>query len=138
VLAQGKLKEQGLRDVADDYKTRLTRYVTFEEVEVKDSGALRRKAPSDAWLVMLEVHGEALSSRALASRLEHWSSLKRGSICFIIGGAEGIPRELSRRGDAALSLSSLTLPHRLVRVVLFEQLYRCMAILRGEPYARED
>ena len=58
-------------------------------------------------------------------------------VAFLVGGAEGLPPELTRRAEARLSLSSLTLPHRLARVVLFEQLYRAMTILRGEPYARE-
>jgi 23S rRNA (pseudouridine1915-N3)-methyltransferase len=56
----------------------------------------------------------------------------------VIGGAEGIPAALSERADARISLSKLTLPHRLARVLLYEQLYRSFTILRGEPYARED
>ena len=138
VLAQGKLKDRGLRAAADDYKARLSRYVAVEEIEVKDALGLERKAPKDAWLVMLEVQGQAVSSRTLATRLEEWSSRHKGNVCFVIGGAEGIPRDFSERGDVRLSLSSLTLPHRLVRVIVFEQLYRALTILRGEPYARED
>ena len=138
VLAQGKLKDRGLRAVADDYKARLERYVAVEEIEVKDAQALERRAPKEAWLCMLEAGGEAISSRTLAARLESWATRHKGQVCFVIGGAEGIPRAWSRRGDAHLSLSSLTLPHRLVRVIVFEQLYRALTILRGEPYARED
>jgi 23S rRNA (pseudouridine1915-N3)-methyltransferase len=55
----------------------------------------------------------------------------------VIGDAEGIPMDLSRSAAARLSLSKLTLPHRLARVLLLEQLYRSLSILRGEPYARE-
>ncbi len=138
VLAQGKLTARALRELVDDYKGRLTRYVSgLEEIEAKDAGGLARKVPRDGFLVMLEVWGEALSSQALATKLETWSASKNGSVCFVIGGAEGIPRDVSRRGHAHLSLSSLTLPHRLVRLILFEQLYRAMTIQRGEPYARE-
>ena len=138
VLAQGKLKERALRELVDDYKGRLGHYVTgLEEIEVKDAEALGRRVPRDCFLVALEVWGEALSSAGLASKLASWGSSKNGSVCFVIGGAEGIPRALSNRADAHLSLSSLTLPHRLVRLVLFEQLYRSMTIQRGEPYARE-
>ncbi len=70
--------------------------------------------------------------------MERWTSRGKGSVAFVIGGAEGIPSELSKKADARLSLSRLTLPHRLARVVLLEQLYRSLSILRGEPYARED
>ncbi len=137
VVAQGKLKDRALRGLTDDYKKRLARYVAVDELELKDGEALSRRLPTEHWLVMLEVWGEALSSPGLASRLETWASRQKGNICFVIGGANGIPKEVSQRGHAHLSLSSLTLPHRLVRLLLFEQLYRAMTILRGEPYARE-
>ena len=58
-------------------------------------------------------------------------------VAFVIGGAEGIPPELSRAAEVRLSLSSMTLPHRLARVLLLEQIYRGLSITRGEPYARE-
>lgn len=138
VLAQGKLKDRNLRAVSDDYLTRLRRYVPVSEIEVKDASALARRIPGDALVVMLEVQGELLSSRTLASRIDGWMLSGKSSLCFVIGGAEGIPERLSKSGDVQLSLSRLTLPHRLVRVLLFEQLYRAMTILRGEPYARED
>ena len=138
VLAQGKLKERALRELVDDYKGRLARYLAgLDEIEVKDVESLARRVPRDCFVVMLEVWGEALSSPRLANKIEAWGASKNGNVCFVIGGAEGIPRELSSRADAHLSLSSLTLPHRLVRLLLFEQLYRSMTILRGEPYARE-
>jgi 23S rRNA (pseudouridine1915-N3)-methyltransferase len=57
---------------------------------------------------------------------------------FIVGGAEGIPASVSRNAHYRLSLSDMTLPHRLARVFLLEQLYRAFTILRGEPYAREN
>ena len=127
-----------LRSVADDYLTRIGRYTRCEEVEVKDARALSGALPRDATVVALEVHGEALGSDAFARRLERWGSLGKGDVAFVIGGAEGIPEAVSQNAQARLSLSSLTLPHRLARVVLFEQLYRALTILRGEPYARED
>ena len=138
VVAAGKIKEPALRSVADDYLSRIRRYTRCEEVEVKDARALSGALPRDATVVALEVHGEALSSDAFARRVERWSSLGKGDVAFVIGGAEGIPQALSQSARARLSLSPLTLPHRLARVVLFEQLYRALTILRGEPYARED
>lgn len=137
VVAVGKLKERAFRELADDYLGRIRRYVRCEELEVKEAAALGSAPPSDALVVALEVHGEALSSEALSRRLEQWGSRGKGHVAFLIGGAEGIPAEVSRRADVRLSLSSLTLPHRLARVVLYEQLYRALSILKGEPYARE-
>jgi len=137
VLAVGKIRERGLREAADDYLKRLQRYARCDEVEVRDSAALARAIPNDALLIALAIDGDALTSEAFAKKLERWASRGKGVLAFLIGGAEGLPPELCRRAAVRLSLSSFTLPHRLARVVLFEQLYRAMTILRGEPYARE-
>jgi 23S rRNA (pseudouridine1915-N3)-methyltransferase len=138
VLAEGKLKDRALRAWADDYKKRLQRYASVAEVEVKSCSQLVEKIPPDSFVVALEVDGESLSSLEFAGRLESWTSQGRAGVCFLIGGAEGIPSALSSAANARLSLSKMTLPHRLARVVLFEQLYRAFTIQRGEPYARES
>ncbi len=137
VVAVGKIRERSVRDVADDYLARLRRYVRAEEIEPKDDAALERAVPADALVVALEVWGKGIGSEDFARRLESWGSTGKGHVAFVIGGAEGIPRALSQRAQFHLSLSPMTLPHRLARVILFEQLYRAMTILRGEPYARE-
>jgi len=137
VVAVGKIRDAPMRAVADDYFSRLSRYVAFEEREVKSGADLESGLPSGAVVIALEVHGEALTSEQLSKRVEQWSRRNKGVVAFLIGGADGIPAEISKRADARLSLSSLTLPHRLARVVLAEQLYRSMTLLRGEPYARE-
>ena len=138
VVAVGKIRERDLRAVADDYKKRIQRYVRFDEVEVASDAALERAMPAGATIVALEPDGDALTSPAFAKKLEGWGSRGKGDVAFVIGGAEGIPETLVRRANARLSLSKLTLPHRLARVVLFEQIYRAFTILRGEPYAREN
>lgn len=137
VIAVGKLKEPAYRALADEYLGRVRRYVRADELEVKDAAALGRAVPDDALVVALEVDGERLTSEAFAKKLEQWGSRGKGSVAFLIGGADGIPAELSRAAAVRLSLSSMTLPHRLARVVLLEQLYRGLSILKGEPYARE-
>jgi len=138
VVAAGRLKDKSLRAVADDYFARVRRYARCDEVEVKDDRALAKAIPPDSLVVALEVDGESVTSTELSQRVERWTSRGKGAVTFVIGGAEGIPSELSRAAAARLSLSRLTLPHRLARVLLAEQLYRALSILRGEPYARED
>jgi 23S rRNA (pseudouridine1915-N3)-methyltransferase len=137
VVAAGRLKEREVRSIADDYLGRIRRYVKCDEIEVKSATDLAAAVPEGALLVALEVDGDALSSTELSRRVERWSSTGKGVVAFVIGGAEGIPRALSQRAAARISLSKLTLPHRLARVLLLEQLYRSLSILRGEPYARE-
>jgi 23S rRNA (pseudouridine1915-N3)-methyltransferase len=138
VIAEGRIKERELRAVANDYLGRLTRYVRCEEIEARDAAGLAKAIPEGAFVVALEVDGERITSSELSVRLERWGARGKGLVAFLIGGAEGIPKALSERADLRLSLSSFTLPHRLARVVLLEQLYRAMTLQRGEPYARED
>ena len=137
ILAAGKLKEREVRAIADDYLGRIRRYAKCDELEVKAAADLAGAVPKDALLVAMEVDGDAVTSTELSKRVERWSSTGKGVVAFVIGGAEGIPKDLSRSAAARISLSKLTLPHRLARVLLLEQLYRSLSILRGEPYARE-
>ena len=138
VIAEGRIKEREMRALANDYLGRLSRYVKCEEIESKDAAGLAKAIPDGAFVVALEVDGERISSTELSSRLERWGARGKGHVAFVIGGAEGIPSALSTKADVRLSLSTFTFPHRLARVMLFEQLYRSMTLLRGEPYARED
>jgi len=138
VIAEGRIKERELRAVASDYLARLNRYAKCDEIETKDASGLAKAIPEGAFVVALEVDGEQLTSTQLSQRVERWGARGKGLVAFVIGGAEGIPSALSARADARLSLSRLTFPHRLARVMLLEQLYRSMTLLRGEPYARED
>ena len=137
VIAVGKLRGTELRTVADDYFSRLRRYVPCEEREVKSADDLEGAIPAGALVVALEVDGERVSSSELSKRVEQWGRRGKGIVAFLIGAADGIPSALSQRAEVRLSLSPMTLPHRLARVLLAEQLYRAMTILRGEPYARE-
>jgi 23S rRNA (pseudouridine1915-N3)-methyltransferase len=142
VIAVGKLKERGIREAADDYLKRIGRYAKVEEIELKDAAAdeleprFAKAIPDRALVVALEVTGRAMSSDDLArfvGRAE--SDGATGTLCFLIGGAYGLPPGVSKRAALRLSLSSMTLPHRLARLLLLEQVYRAFTILRGEPYS---
>lgn len=138
IAAHGKLKDKGLRSLCDDYVARIRRYVRYEELELKDNSGFSRLLSDDAIVVALEVDGEQLTSSQLSRQLERWLAQGKGAITFAIGGAEGLPPDFSAKAQHRLSLSRLTLPHRLARLLLLEQLYRAFSIARGEPYARED
>jgi 23S rRNA (pseudouridine1915-N3)-methyltransferase len=137
VLSVGRMRDPSARAWADEYLGRIRRWVRCEELELRDDAELERRWPRDDFVVALEVDGDRVTSSGFAERLERWGSQGKGSIAFVIGGAEGIPRRLSERAQVKLSLSTMTLPHRLARVFLLEQLYRGLSILRREPYARE-
>ena len=137
ILAVGKLKEPAYRSLADEYLGRIRRYVSVEERELKNDAAFSGASSKYPLLVACEVQGQAMSSPQFSRALESWGSEGKGEFCFLIGGAEGIPKAVSQLARVKLSLSQFTLPHRLARVLLYEQIYRGFSILRGEPYARE-
>ena len=87
-------------------------------------------------LVVLDERGTDLTTVKLAQRLEDWMR-EGGDTAFIIGGADGIDEELKQRADAMIRLSSLTLPHAMARLVLCEQLYRAVSVVKNHPYHRE-
>ncbi|HJL18021.1 MAG TPA: 23S rRNA (pseudouridine(1915)-N(3))-methyltransferase RlmH [Sandaracinaceae bacterium LLY-WYZ-13_1] len=141
IVAVGKVKERPLRKVLDDYLGRIGRYAKLAEVELKDESPDRLRArfakaiDADGRTVALEVDGQAWSSHRLADFVGDCELHAVPTISFLIGGAYGLPEEVSHAADVRLSLSAMTLPHRLARVVLAEQIYRAFTILRGEPYS---
>jgi 23S rRNA (pseudouridine1915-N3)-methyltransferase len=92
--------------------------------------------PAGCYKVVLDERGKEFSTRQLAANITRWREA-RGDIAFIIGGADGTAAALKREAHMLWSLSPLTLPHGLVRVILAEQLYRAMSILNNHPYHRE-
>ncbi len=141
IVAVGKVKGRPMRAVLDDYLGRIGRYAKLEEVELKDGGAAEVRARFEKHLmkpgrvIALEVEGEAWSSERLAQEIERCEVGSVPAVTFLIGGSYGLPPEISAGADHRWSLGRITLPHRLARVVLAEQIYRAFTILRGEPYS---
>jgi 23S rRNA (pseudouridine1915-N3)-methyltransferase len=140
IIAVGKAKDRDLRSLLGDYYARIGRYAKLEEIEIKDgkeaevNERLARAIPERSRVVALEVDGKPLSSRALAKWIERAENDSVQSVVFLIGGAYGLPQVLSKKADLRLSLSAMTYPHRLARLVLAEQIYRAFSISRNEPY----
>lgn len=151
LVAVGRVRSKHLRALIDDYAKRLTRYGSFRSVEVREasgaasvddtrqreSDALLRAVPASAYRVVLDERGTLLRSRELARRMDEAALHGRSEWAFIIGGAEGHADVLRDQADLVWSLSPLTLPHELCRLVLTEQLYRAQTIRAGEKYHRE-
>ena len=141
IVAVGRVKERAMRDSIDEYLGRVRRYAPVEEIELADEAgaklvALMRKQVAGAHLVALDMGGEERDSVGFARALEQLASTGKGDVAFVIGGKDGLPPEIRREATKIWSLSRLTFPHRLARLVLVEQLYRAMTVLRGEPYAQ--
>jgi 23S rRNA (pseudouridine1915-N3)-methyltransferase len=141
IVAVGKIKQAGMRADLDDYFGRVRRYASCEEIELKDgderdvTARFERAIPPRATIAALEVDGKMHDSASFARWIGQCEQDGGNGLVFLIGGAYGLPPAVSQRAQVRLSLSRMTLPHRLARLVLAEQLYRAFTILRGEPYS---
>ncbi|MDQ7064079.1 MAG: 23S rRNA (pseudouridine(1915)-N(3))-methyltransferase RlmH [candidate division KSB1 bacterium] len=145
----GRMKARGFRLAQADYLQRLQHYIHIDLLELKDvptrnrteaqiqddeTRTVLRVLPNDAFLVVLDRRGKLLSSEDLASFLNKLMGDRRKTVVFAIGGPHGFSEALRQRADLVLSLSAMTFPHELARVMLLEQLYRAFTILKGEKY----
>ena len=107
----------------------------IERVLTREADRLRAATPADSVTLALDEQGRALSTPGLAQLIATWRTEGR-DVVFMIGGADGLAPQLKRSARLMLSLSAMTLPHQLVRVILAEQLYRAVSLLQGHPYHR--
>ena len=135
VVAVGRMKDPALRAACDDYLDRLRHYTKLEEREVKDEARVLEAVPEGSRLVALTRKGDAWTSGELAEWTGRWEMDGR-DVTFAIGGADTLPDAVLRKAERLWSLSRLTFPHELARVVVYEQLYRAYTIRRGEKYHR--
>ena len=104
---------------------------------IKEEGErIQSTIPSNSMLIVLDEKGKKFSSIDLSNKMESWFPMGQ-DVSIVIGGADGIDPVIKQQADETWSLSSFTLPHALVRVVVAEQLYRAWSILKGHPYHRE-
>jgi len=152
IVAVGTKMPAWVGAAVDDYTRRLPGdwRIDWREVRAEPRGAsghagawmqreatrIRAALPDDARRVVLDERGRDLDTRQFAQRVAAWRDEAR-SVAIVIGGPDGLDPELARGAQETLRLSSLTLPHPLVRVLLAEQLFRAWSILAGHPYHRE-
>jgi len=142
IISFSKGREKNLKILEDDYQARLGRFYSIETLDLagskgveKDWQNLQKKIGKDK-LILLDEKGKSVTSHELA---HHWNQWLLGgrNLSFVIGGAHGFPEVIKSKVDFRLSLSSLTFPHRWVRLILLEALYRADDILKGGPYHKE-
>lgn len=137
IVAVGRVRKAWLREGMTLYQRRLPGLEILElrdATPAREADAITALLRADEQLVALCEEGEGLTSRALAERLRDSGS---GRLAFVIGGAEGLDPALKRQARWRLSLSPLTFPHEIARLLLLEQLYRAQSILQGGPYHRD-
>lgn len=151
-ITLGKLKEKYLREASGEYEKRLSRYCDLKITELnpvslsdnpsaaetenallKEADMILKHIPKDAFTVALCIEGKGLSSEELAALVNERS--KEGKrICFVIGSSYGLSEDVKKKADLRLSLSKMTFPHQLFRIMLLEQTYRAFKINEGGAY----
>ena len=153
LIAMGKLKEKFYLSAAAEYEKRLKGYCEFQLLELpevrlpenpspaeisagleKEADTIFAKIPKGAWVCVLTPEGKLLSSEALAEKLKEVKLSGKSSACFIIGSSFGMSPRVKAKADFKLSMSPMTFPHHLARIMVLEQLYRSEAIQAGSKY----
>ena len=153
LIAVGKLKEKFYLSAVSEYEKRLKGYCQFHIIELPEnklpdnpspaeiSGSLEKEAdliltkvPKGSWFCVLTPEGKQLSSEQLAEKLKNVKVSGKSSACFLIGSSFGIAHRIKEKADFRLSMSPMTFPHHLARVMVLEQLYRAEAIQAGSKY----
>ena len=140
IICVGKIKEKYLTDLINDYKTRISKYHKIEIIELKDndieteSNEILKHINSKEYNIYLDINGNACDSIELSNMINDIFTNKNGTITFIIGGSNGVNKNVKEKCDKLLSFSKLTFPHGLFRGILLEQIYRSFKIINNESY----
>lgn len=153
LISMGKLKEKFYLSAAAEYEKRLNGYCRFKILELpevrlpedpspaeisagleKEAEMIFSKIPKGAWLCVLTPEGKLLSSEQLADKMKAVKLSGKSSACFLIGSSFGMSPRVKEKADFRLSMSPMTFPHHLARVMVLEQLYRAEAIQAGSKY----
>lgn len=153
IICVGKLKEKYWTSACEEYMKRLSRYCDVNITELKEArlpdspsaaqerqvieeegNSIIRHIKDGAFVISLEINGESLDSRQLAQKIENLMVTGKSHVVFVIGGSLGLSSQVSSRADMKLSFSKMTFPHQMMRVILLEQFYRAVKIMKNEPY----
>ncbi len=140
IICVGKIKENYLNDLINDYKTRISKYHKIEIIELKDnninseSDEILKTIKSSDYNILLDIEGSMVSSVELSNLIVDTFNNSYGTISFIIGGSNGVDNRVKSIVNKRISFSKLTFPHGLFRGMLLEQIYRSFKIINNESY----
>ena len=153
MIVLGKIKEKYLNEAIVEYRKRISRFATLNIVELKDrdkpdrlseaelekiideeSEEILTKLDEESFVITLEIEGKLLTSEDFAEKVKELAVSGYSKITLIIGGSNGFNKKVSDKADLKLSFGRMTMNHKLMRVVLLEQIFRCFKIINGEAY----
>ncbi len=145
LVCVGNLKDKFFIDASEEYIKRLSRFCQLKVIELKECTnynnveQIKEQEGCEilnsirGYVVLMDVKGSLISSEDFAQNIQE-ISLRHSEITFVIGGSYGVSEEVKKRADLKLAVSKMTFPHRLFRVMLLEQIYRCFAINNNISY----
>ena len=153
LLQTGKTTDKNIEELVDLYSKRIKKYSVFEiitlpdikntrnmpvpEQKIKEASKILQSVNEDDYIILLDERGKELRTLEFSSALEKIFFMPKKRIVFVIGGPWGFSQSVYDRADYKMSLSKMTYPHQLVRLLFLEQLYRAFTIIKGEPYHHE-
>jgi 23S rRNA (pseudouridine1915-N3)-methyltransferase len=153
LLQTGKTTDKNIEELVDLYSKRIKKYSVFEiitlpdikntrnmpvpEQKIKEASKILQSVNEDDYIILLDERGKELRTLEFSSVLEKIFFMPKKRIVFVIGGPWGFSQSVYDRADYKMSLSKMTYPHQLVRLLFLEQLYRVFTIIKGEPYHHE-
>ena len=147
LVCVGKIKDNNLKALVNDYTKKINRYHKFEVIEVKDepinddetkvlnieADRVLNKIGNDEYVILLDLHGKMIDSIKFSNKIDKLF-INNSKICFVIGGSLGLGEELIKRSNYRLKISDMTFLHQMTRLILLEQIYRSFKILNNETY----
>ena len=153
LVTLGHLKEKYLRDAVDEYVKRLNTLCSLKIIELEpnklpekpsdaeikaaleaEGAKILANIPNNSFIIPLCIEGKQLDSVKFSEKLEQIAVMGKTNVCFIIGSSFGIDEKIKQKGDLKLSMSEMTFPHQLARVMMLEQIYRALKITQGSAY----
>ncbi len=153
MIVLGKIKEKYLNEAIDEYRKRISRFASLNIIELKDrdkpdklsaaelekiideeSEEILARVDETSYIITLEIEGKLLTSEEFADAIKDAGVNGYSKITLIIGGSNGFNKKVSDKADLKLSFGRMTMNHKLMRVVLLEQIFRCFKIINGETY----
>jgi 23S rRNA (pseudouridine1915-N3)-methyltransferase len=150
IISVGRVREKYIRHGIDEFLKRLTTYSSVKITEIqaeelatdaptekilqKEAERIFNKIKENTYVIVLDRQGEKMSSEKFAQKLGEISTQGVNQLAFVLGSSEGLAEDVKKRADFVLSVSEMTFPHQLMRLILLEQIYRAFRILNNEPY----
>ena len=145
IIAVGRIRSGPEKTLIENYSRRIKWPIEFREVEEKkklkglelkkrQGDLLLNQCPPESKIIVLDQCGKNLPSTELANVFKNWQGNRVKEVCMLIGGADGVDENISKNVDLTISLSNMTFPHMLARIILVEQIYRSETIINNHPY----